>query len=451
MSAALPDQIEIRPVEPFDARLRPPGSKSLTNRALLLAALAEGTSTLRHLLLADDTQRMLDALAALGFHLDRADDAHTARLTGAAGHVPGADVALDLGNAGTAMRFLAAACCLPPAEPVGHTLSTRRLDGIARMRQRPIGQLVDALRQLGASIDYLEQVGYPPLAVRATGLKGGDANALLLGPTLSSQYISALLLVGPYCDGGLTLRFDGPVTSQPYVRMTIELMRRFGADVEVDDAFTEVRVASGAYRALDYDIEPDASNANYFLAAAAVVPGSRCTIEGLGTPSLQGDVHFVEVLQRMGANVEMSDDTITVCAASNVLRGIDVSLGAMPDMAQTLAAVALFAEGPTTIRDIGNLRVKETDRLAAMQQELGKLGATVLIHGDSLRIDPPASGELRPATIDTYDDHRMAMSFAVVGLRAPGVTINDPGCVAKSFPDFFDYLERLRTTAGAAE
>ncbi len=330
----------------------------------------------------------------------------------------------------------------PSAPPV------RRIDGNARMRQRPIGELVDALRQLGASIDYLDQLGYPPIGVRGTGLRDGD---LHLGPTLSSQYISALLQVAPFCEGGLTLRFNGPVTSQPYVAMTIGLMRRFGARVEADTAFTAVHVHEGGYQAVDERIEPDASNASYFLAAAAVVPGSRCVIEGLGYESLQGDVQFAEVLGEMGAQVEMAADSITVKAPSDRLQGIDVSLNHMPDMAQTLAVTALFADGPTTIRDVGNLRVKETDRMAALQRELTKLGATVLILGDDMRIEPPANGELRPAAIDTYDDHRMAMSFAVAGLRSAGVTINDPCCVEKTFPDFFRYLERLQITAGAAE
>ena len=449
MPPALPAQIDIRPTEAFDVRLRVPGSKSLTNRALLLAALADGRSTVRDPLLADDTRRMLGALEALGFHVQHDSDEAPVIVEGGAGTIPERDADLDLGNAGTAMRFLSAACCLPaPGTGPDDVPGVRHLDGNARMRQRPLGELVDALRVLGAGIDYRGEVGYPPVDVRGTGLIGEE---LELGPTLSSQYVSALLLVAPYCENGLTLRFDGPVTSRPYVSMTLGLMERFGATVDVDEAMTAIRVAPGGYRATDYAVEPDASSASYFLAAAALVPGSRCTIEGLGEDSLQGDVRFVHVLEQMGALVRMGTDSVTVEAPDEPLQGVDISLNDMPDMAQTLAAVAMFAEGPTTIRDVGNLRVKETDRMAALQNELIKLGATVLIHGDDLRINPPADGALHPAAIDTYDDHRMAMSFAIIGLRAPGVTINDPSCVEKTFPAFFDYLQRLSTTAEAAE
>lgn len=444
-----PETIEIRPVEPFDARLRVPGSKSLTNRALLLAALAEGESTLRGPLLAEDTRRMIAALETLGVKLEREAGSEDLRVHGTGGAIPRGESRLELQNAGTAMRFLTAACCLPALNPPTQDGSGAHvLDGNPRMRERPIGELVDALRAIGARVEYLGQRGYPPLRVHGQGLAGGE---LRLGPTLSSQYVSALLQIGPCCDAGITLHFDGPVTSQPYVAMTIGLMRRFGAAVEVDEAFTRLRVEPGGYRAIDYGIEPDASNASYFLAAAAIVPGSQCVIEDLGHESLQGDVGFAHVLERMGANVSVSEDRIVVGAPQRGLTGIDVSLNHMPDMAQTLAAVALFADGPTTIRDVGNLRVKETDRLAALQNELTKLGATVLVHGDDLRIDPPAPEALRPAAIDTYDDHRMAMSLALVGLRVPGVVIRDPGCVGKTFPDFFDYLQRLERAAGAAE
>ncbi|MEX1017341.1 MAG: 3-phosphoshikimate 1-carboxyvinyltransferase [Phycisphaeraceae bacterium] len=437
----MPDPLAIEPIAPFNAALRLPGSKSLTNRALLLAALANGTSELTGVLFSDDTRRMLDALGRLGFTLDIDEAGKRVTVHGAAGRLPRDRAELDLGNAGTAIRSLTAACCLGPGP--------YRLDGIARMRQRPIGELVDPLRQLGADVQYLGDDGYPPLQVGAPhGLPGGEVT---MAPTLSSQFISALLMVAPCCRDGLTLRFDGPVTSRPYVEMTLRLMQRFGAKVNVDDAFTRVRVEPGGYTARAYDIEPDASNASYFLAAAAVVPGSRCVIESLGRASLQGDVHFADVLGRMGAAVRLQDDAITITSPANgkSLQGVDVDLNRMPDTAQTLATVALFADGPTTIRNVGNLRVKETDRLAALDNELTKLGATVRIVGDDITITPPAHGRIQPAAIDTYDDHRMAMAFAVVGLRAPGVVINDPACVNKTFPDFFDYLDRLRDAASA--
>lgn len=433
----MPETRTITPLDkPFRASIRPPGSKSLTNRALLLAALADGESVLRRPLLADDSRQMLGALKALGFAVELSESADLVRVTGLAGRFPmnHDETKLHLGNAGTAYRFLTAACCLGSGSYI--------LDGIPRMHERPIGQLVDALTKLGAKIDYQNKPGFPPLRVHGGSIRGGE---LVMPPTLSSQYISALLQVGSYFEGGLTLRFDGPVTSRPYVEMTLQLMATFGVESRPDEAFTCVRVDPGRYKGTDYTIEPDASNASYFLAAAAVVPGSKCTIEGLGFKSLQGDVWFGEVLRRMGADLIMERDAVTVMAPprNERLRGIDIDLNAMPDMAQTLAVVALFALGPTVIRNVGNLRVKETDRLAALATELTKLGAQVEVEGDDLFIEPPKGNKLTPAAIDTYNDHRMAMSFAVAGLRSPGVVINDPSCVDKTFPDYFDYLGRL--------
>jgi 3-phosphoshikimate 1-carboxyvinyltransferase len=438
----VPTSIAIQPLPKFRAALRPPGSKSLTNRALLLAALAEGESVLRGPLLADDSRRMLGALQGLGFAPKLDEEETLIVINGQGGRIPAKTAELNLGNAGTAYRFLTAACCLGTDRDAANRGGEYTLDGIDRMRQRPIGQLVDPLRALGGDVTYLGAAGFPPLRVRGSPLAGAE---LVMAPTLSSQYISALLQIGPYCENGLTLRFDGPVTSRPYVEMTLATMERFGAAVEVDATFTRIHVKPGVYRGTDYAIEPDASNASYFLAAAAIVPGSRCTIEGLGKGSVQGDVGFADVLQRMGAGMLYGRDFITVIGppAETPLRGLDIDLNHMPDMAQTLAAVALFARGPTTIRNIGNLRVKETDRLAALRAELTKLGAAVEVEGDDLFIEPP-DGPLKPAAIDTYNDHRMAMSFAVVGLRSPGVVINDPACVEKTFPEFFEYLDALR-------
>ncbi len=429
---------------PFDVRLRLPGSKSLTNRALLLAALARGRSTLEGVLLSEDTRRMLEALAALGFELEIDEPARRVVVRGNGGRIPAPDATLHLGNAGTAYRFLTAACCL------GEAGATYELTGIPRMHERPIGQLVEPLRQLGARIDYLGEKGFPPLRVHGGGLRGG---ALTLTPTLSSQYISALMQVGPCCDQPLALRFDGPVTSLPYVRMTAGLMQRFGAILSADAGFSRLEIGTQPYVGGTYHVEPDASNASYFLAAAAALPGSRCVIEGLGRSSLQGDVGFLDVLARMGADVEWRDDEMRCAAppAGEGLRGVDVDLNAMPDMAQTLATLATLARGETVIRNVGNLRVKETDRLAALKRELTKLGAAVRVEGDDLRVAGPADGRIRPAAIDTYDDHRMAMSFAVVGLARPGVTIRQPACVAKTFPEYFDYLDRLREGLVAGE
>ncbi len=442
----MPDTLTILPLTtPLRATLRPPGSKSLTNRALLLAALADGVSTLTGVLEADDPHYMRQALGALGFALEHDPQRQTVSIAGQGGRLPRSSAELFLGNAGTAVRFLTAAVCLGDGEYT--------LDGVPRMRQRPLAQLVEPLRQLGARIDYLGDANCPPLRVRAGGLRGGE---LTMPPTLSSQYISALLQVGPYCQEGLTLQFDGPVTSRPYVEMTLNVMERFGVTCEVDPAFTCVHVPRGGYVAQQYDIEPDASAASYFLALGALLPEAKVTVQGLGFRSVQGDTGFAMLLQQMGAGVICERDAITVLGLSKgeKLRGIDVDLNHMPDMAQTLAVVALFAEGPTVIRNIGNLRVKETDRMAALRNELTKLGAQVDIAGDDMTITPPVGGQLQvqPGTvIATYDDHRMAMSFAVAGLAAPeltdGLTLADPACVNKTFPDYFEYLDRLRQAA----
>ncbi|MEM9883285.1 MAG: 3-phosphoshikimate 1-carboxyvinyltransferase [Planctomycetota bacterium] len=441
------DPLPIEPAEAFDVTLRPPGSKSLTNRALVMAALARGTSKLTGVLLADDTRRMIEALRALGFRLKLDEDACRVTIKGGAGSVPRSSAELDLGNAGTAMRFLTAMLTLG--------LGEYTLDGIARMRQRPIGELVDPLNELGADIEYLGETGFPPLKVIAEP-PGPIGGLLEMAPTLSSQFISALLMIGPYLQQGLEIEFDGPVTSLPYVKMTLNLMKQFGAEFEADTGYRAINVpglshGSGGFRGYDYPVEPDASNASYFLAAAAVVPGSRCVIEGLGSRSLQGDAEFCDVLGRMGCGVDQRLDTTCVTApADGKLRAVDVDLNDMPDMAQTLAVVALFADpgsGPTMIRNVGNLRVKETDRIAALENELAKFGAKVTTVGDDLTVHPPDDPGLHEVRVETYDDHRMAMAFAVAGLRRPNVTILDPRCVEKTFPDYFAFLDRLRGAA----
>jgi 3-phosphoshikimate 1-carboxyvinyltransferase len=429
------ESIAIQPIDRFTASLRLPGSKSLTNRALLLAALARGHSRLSHVLLADDSRVMLEALRSLEFDI-RVDEVNRiVEIDGASGWIPADGADLFLGNAGTAYRFLTAACCLG--------LGPYRLDGVPRMRQRPIGPLVDALRHIGAEIEYAGDAGFPPLVIGRGDFAGGSIH---MPATLSSQFTSALLQVGPVCRDGLILNFDAPIISLPYVQMTLELMKRFGASYTVEGRWSSIAVGPSGYHGIDYAIEPDASNASYFLAAAAINPGSVCTVQGLGRDSLQGDVRFAQVLGQMGAEVEVHADSITV-TGPDALDGIDINLNHMPDMAQTLAVVSLFARGGAAIRDVGNLRVKETDRLAALRNELTKLGAQVRIQGDDLFVQMDTPGDLRPASIDTYDDHRMAMSFAVAGLRSPGVVIHDPACVNKTFPEFWQYLLRL----GAAE
>ncbi len=451
----LADPLSIHPLAgPFDVSLRPPGSKSLTNRALLLASLARGACVVEHPLFADDTRVMLTALAQLG-HRVEVDEAGGRVVVMGRGPATGGGtpITLHLGNAGTAVRFLTAALSLSEHE---HTQDII-IDGVPRMRQRPIAELVDPLRRLGAQIQYLKVEGFPPLRITPARLRGG---MLDMRPTLSSQYISALLMIGPRMPEGLVLQFDGPITSRPYVAMTLDLMHHFGAYADVADDGSRVRVPGSnhpdqpGYRATHYHVEPDASSATYFLAAAAITPGSRVTIEGLGTSSLQGDAAFAHVLGGMGAVVEQTADRTTLAAPPDGrLHPVDVDLNAMPDPAQTLAVVALFAEpgeGPTVMRNIGNLRVKETDRIAALYNELSKLGATVTITGNDMSIQPPQKIKRGDVKIDTYDDHRMAMAFTLAGLRRAGVLIRDPGCVAKTFPTYFQMIDRLRggTTGG---
>ncbi len=439
------DSIRIQPAKAFDLTLSPPGSKSLTNRALLIAALADGVTVLDGVLFADDSRRMLEALQLLGFTLEIDEDAKRVTVHGQDGRIPADSAELNLGNAGTAMRFLTAACCL------GH--GTYTLDGIERMRQRPIGELVEPLRQLGAEIEYLGQEGFPPLKIAENPyFEGGFVS---LEPTLSSQFISAMLLAGPCTPRGITLTFNGEITSLPYIKMTLNLMKHFGVSHEWGGPNNNaVRVTKCSYKATPYTIEPDASNASYFLAAAAAVPGSSCTILKLGSESVQGDADFCNILGLMGCTVDQKTHATTVSAPpTGRLKGIDVKLNKMPDMAQTLAALAILADGPTRIRKVGNLRVKETDRMEALRVELTKLGADVQIKKDDILIDPPPGNTLTPASVDTYDDHRMAMAFSVIGLASPPgtVTINDPACVNKTYPNYWEDLQKLHEATTAAQ
>jgi 3-phosphoshikimate 1-carboxyvinyltransferase len=443
----LPDPLPIQPLAgPFRATVRPPGSKSLTNRALILAALADGASTLRGVLFSDDTKYMMAALERLGFQLEVDPAAETVTVHGEGGRIPAESADLFCGNSGTSIRFLTALCCLGKG--------TYTLDGIERMRKRPIGPLVDALRQIGARIEYIGDDGYPPLRIDACALVGGDVT---IDPTLSSQFVTALMQVGPYCHKGLRIHFEGNPVSRPYLEMSDALIARFSH--QVNDPRQRYHYEPRPYSGMDWAIEPDASNASYFLAAAAVTPGASATVLGLHADSVQGDARFHEVLAEMGCAVRVDTASITVEAAAH-LGGPHRALNDMPDMAQTLAVVALFAEGETVIRDVGNLRVKETDRMAAIKNECEKLGATVVLDGDDIHITPPAGNVLRhpdgvvidddhPVFIDTYDDHRMAMSFAVAGLRQAGVRINDPACVNKTYPRFFDDMEKLRQGVAA--
>jgi 3-phosphoshikimate 1-carboxyvinyltransferase len=415
--------------------LTPPGSKSLTNRALVIAALADGVSELRNVLFADDTQLCVDSLRRLGFSIEIEPDWKTLRVHGRAGELSASHAELFCGNSGTTIRFITALCSLGRGTYV--------LDGTERMRQRPIGTLVDLLRHLGGRIEYLGQDGYPPIRVVADSLPGG---ILRYGAAQSSQYLSAILLAAPYVRHEIKIDLDPNQTSWPYVAMTMRLMDHFFHTPElIRDPNTgepkQIIVPKGVYKSAEYSVEPDASNAAYFLAAAAMHPGSKMTIAGLGKDSLQGDVGFADVLHSMGADLVFGKNFITVVGTGR-LEGIEVNLVDMPDTAQTLAVVAMFAEGQTVITGLHTLKVKETDRLTALKNELSKLGAKVEIEGDdALIINPPAHPQ--GAQIDTYDDHRMAMSFALAGTKISGVTIRDVECVRKTYPNFFKDLATL--------
>jgi 3-phosphoshikimate 1-carboxyvinyltransferase len=416
----------------LDASVELPGSKSITNRALVAAALADGDSLLTNILLADDTRLMIDALGKLGVAVTLDEAGPHAEITGCAGQFPASETTLLCGNAGTVIRFLAAA--------VATGFGEFTLDGVERMRRRPLGDLMAALQALGAQVEYLEGEGYAPIVIHARHLRGGQV--AFTAPE-SSQFISALLLAGPYASGDILIEVAAAL-SVPYLKMTTSIMDAFG--VSVIEQYDASRVkfvvpAPQRYAGRTFAVEPDASNATYFLAAAAVAGGS-VTVRNLGTQSVQGDARFVDVLERMGCAVMRDENRLTVVRSGQALHGIEVDLNDMPDTVQTLAVVALFADGPTTIRNVANLRVKETDRLAALAKELAKLGARVQERPDGLTIEPPE--RIAPATIHTYGDHRMAMSFALAGLRSPGVTIDAPACCGKTFPDFFDRWDRLR-------
>lgn len=423
---------EIEPLAaPPDVSVRPPGSKSVTNRALVCAALAHGTSSLSGVLDSEDTRVMLDALQALGLSLQADHATHSVEVTGCGGQIPATSADLYIANSGTSVRFLTALVALAHGR--------FRLHGTKRMHERPIQDLLDALQQLGVRAESEAATGCPPVIVHADGLK---IRRTSIRGDVSSQFLSAVLLAAP-CAGGrdeqpLTIAIAGPLVSVPYVTMTLAVMRSFGAKVDTTADLNEFRIATTGYQGRSYEIEPDASAASYFWAAAAIT-GGRIRVEGLGPNSLQGDVAFCDVLAKMGCRVTSDSSGTTV--KGGTLHGVDVDMNAISDTVQTLGAVALFADGPTTIRNVGHIRHKETDRIGSLATELRKLGAQVEEAADGLRIVP---GPLCAATIDTYDDHRMAMSLALVGLKQPGVVINDPDCVGKTYPRFWQDLARLR-------
>jgi 3-phosphoshikimate 1-carboxyvinyltransferase len=417
------DSLELKPLSRAAGTVRLPGSKSISNRVLLLAALAQGETEIGGLLDADDTRVMQQALVLLGTRFEEN------RVRGVGGPFPVKKAELFLGNAGTAFRPLTAALAFSGGE--------YRLSGVPRMHERPIGDLVEALRGIGARIDYSGRKGFPPLAIHPGEIRAGT---LKVRGEVSSQFLTALLMARPITGVASTIQVEGELISKPYVEITLNVMRRFGVEVERDgwSAFTvpgRSYVSPGKIM-----VEGDASSASYFLAAGAIA-GGPVRVEGVGRHSIQGDARFAEVLERMGAHVSFFETAIEVRGDGKALKPLDMDLNHIPDAAMTAAVLALFADGPSTLRNIASWRVKETDRLAAMAAELRKLGAEVEEGADYLRIVPR---KLKAGiAIDTYDDHRMAMSFSLVALGGVPVTINDPGCVAKTFPEYFELFRSI--------
>ena len=424
------EQLRLDPIRRISGSITLPGSKSLSNRVLLLAMLSEGETLIENLLDSDDVRRMVDALAKLKISYEEDRPNKKIRVRGVVGRIPVVEAKLFLGNAGTAIRPLTAALTL------GHGRFV--LDGIERMRERPIQDLLEGLNQLGANVRSIYNTGCPPVEIIADGLLGGVTE---LSGAISSQYLSAILLTSPYAKTPVEIRIRDHLVSIPYVEMTIRLMSRFGVNVVVSEDFRNFYInAPQNYQSPEtYFVEGDASSASYFLAGAAITGGS-VTVVGCGTESLQGDAQFAKVLEMMGAEVGWQANKITVQGSGN-LKGIDVDMNEMPDAAMTLAVTALFAKGTTAIRNIYNWRLKETERLKAVSCELKKLGALVEEGEDYLIIAPPR--ELMPAKISTYDDHRMAMAFSLAACGEVPITILNPTCVSKTFPDYFDQLSEL--------
>ncbi|MDD5331018.1 MAG: 3-phosphoshikimate 1-carboxyvinyltransferase [Sulfuricella sp.] len=426
------EYLDLAPISRVSGTVLLPGSKSISNRTLLLAALAEGITEVKALLDSDDTRHMLEALKTLGVKWEQHGDSRDYRVEGVAGNFPVKRADLFLGNAGTAFRPLTAALALSHGE--------YRLSGVPRMHERPIGDLVDGLRQLGADIAYLGNEGFPPLAIQPAAIAG---ERVKVRGNVSSQFLTALLMAAPLAQQDVTIEVVGELISKPYIEITLNLMRRFGVEVERQgwQAFT-LRAGQDYKSPGTIHVEGDASSASYFLAAGAIGHGP-VRVEGVGKSSIQGDVRFAEALGQMGADIAMGDNWIE-SSGSGRLKAIDLDCNHIPDAAMTLAVAALFADGTTTLRNIASWRVKETDRIAAMATELRKVGATVEEGADYIRVTPPHASRLTPhAAIDTYDDHRMAMCFSLVALGGVPVRINDPKCVAKTFPDYFDRLAAI--------
>ncbi|MGI1998430.1 3-phosphoshikimate 1-carboxyvinyltransferase [Shewanella frigidimarina] len=422
-------QLRLNPINCINGEINIPGSKSISNRVLLLATLARGSTTLTNLLDSDDIRYMLASLKQLGIQYTLSEDKTECVVEGNEGPISSASAqSLFLGNAGTAMRPLCAALTLGQGEFT--------LTGEPRMEERPIGDLVDALRQLGADVTYLKNDGFPPLTINATGLNGGDVE---IAGDLSSQFLTALLMVAPLTKDSVNIKIKGELVSKPYIDITIALMKQFGVEV-INHQYQRFEIKAGQHYVSPGKVlvEGDASSASYFLAAGAI-KGGEVKVTGVGRLSIQGDVKFADALAQMGADIEWGDDYII--ARKSTLTAIEMDMNHIPDAAMTIATAALFATGTTKLTNIYNWRIKETDRLAAMATELRKVGAIVEEGHDYITITPPV--ELNTAAIDTYNDHRMAMCFSMMAFADCGITINDPDCTSKTFPDYFAQFTQL--------
>lgn len=429
--------LKISPIQhPLNATVRVPGSKSLTNRALLIASLANGTTHLTNALFSDDSRYFSKALQTLGFDIQLDEASYSMKVTGLGGKIPAKKAELFIGNAGTAARFLSAFLTLGNGEYI--------LDGEPRMRERPIGDLVDSLTQLGAVLEPVERSTLnvqrqicPPVKIVANGLPGGKTQ---IAGDVSSQFLSALLMVAPFAQNPIEITLSTDLNSKPYVDMTIAIMKDFGVEIE-RQAYERFTIHPSSFFPLSsYSIESDASAASYFFAAPAIC-GGTVRVENISRKSVQGDIAFLNILKQMGCQVIEGENFIEVTGAESLI-GVDVDMRDIPDTAQTLAAVAPFASSPTRIRGIASARVKETDRVYATCAELTRLGVRVEEHEDGMTIHPVE--KMRSANIQTYNDHRMAMAFSLIGLRFDGVTIENPSCVSKTFPNFFEALDSLR-------
>ena len=423
------EQLTLDPIAKVSGEVNVPGSKSLSNRALLLAALAEGETELTNLLDSEDIEHMLNALTKLGVSYRLSEDKTQCVVQGNGGAFNVAEpLELFLGNAGTAMRPLCAALAASNVDTV--------LTGEPRMEERPIGDLVDALREADAEVTYLKNEGFPPLQIKGKTLNGGEMS---VDGSVSSQFLTALLMAAPLFSGDVTIRIKGELVSKPYIDITLDTMAKFGVTVKNDNYQTFTISGDAKYIAPGkFMVEGDASSASYFLAAGAI-KGGTIRVTGIGQNSIQGDIRFADVLEAMGATVVWNDEYVEITGAP--LKGVNMDMNHIPDAAMTIATTALFAEGPTTMTNIYNWRVKETDRLAAMATELQKLGAKVEEGHDYIKVWPTES--LKHAEIDTYNDHRIAMCFSLVALSDTPVTINDPGCTRKTFPDYFTRFKTL--------